>query len=72
MSSPPDSILDELDDTQKQLELLYNIRLQGILVRSKAQWMECGEKCTFFFKLVHRNYTRKNIQKLKISDETFT
>ena len=63
---PSPDQLDELACKQKLLESLYNERLNGILIRSKARWMELGERCTkYFINLVRRNYSRKNIQRLK-------
>ncbi len=41
---------------------LYHKKASGIIINSRATWMEKGEKCTdYFFKLVHRNQTRKNV-----------
>ena len=39
--------------------------INGVIQRSKAIWMEKGEKCTtFFLRLNNRNNHRKNITKL--------
>ena len=40
-------------------------RTNGILVRSKAQWIEEGKKNTkYFLNLEKRNYEKKNIKKI--------
>ena len=44
---------------------LIRVNTQGIILRSKAQWIEEGEKNTkFFLNLEKRNYNRKYIKKL--------
>ena len=44
---------------------MYTLRVNGIIYRSRATWMEKGEKCTaHFLRLNQRNSARKNIMSL--------
>ena len=62
---PPIDMLILLKDKQYELERLYSEKVNGVIQRSKAIWMEKGEKCTaFFLRLNNRNNHRKNITKL--------
>ena len=54
------------DEKSTDLESLRREKLQGIMVRSKAQWVEEGGKQTrYFCNLESRNYLNKTIKKLK-------
>ena len=45
--------------------------MNGIITRSKAVWVEEGEKNTkYFLNLEKRNYNIKHIQKLLLEDDT--
>ena len=51
-----------------QIETLYEEKVQGILVRSRALWHEHGEKNSkYFFNLEKRTRTKKHIRKLRMS-----
>ena len=48
------------------MEILTKNAAAGVLVRSKARWVEQGEKCTkYCLKLEKRKYNNKVINKLK-------
>ena len=50
---------------KKEYENIIKIKTNGILVRSKAQWHEEGEKNTkYFLNLEKRNYNKKYIKRL--------
>ena len=49
----------EYNKLKKELEDLYDHRLNGSLIRSRAKWHEKGEKSTkHFFDVKKRNYTK--------------
>ena len=50
------------------MERLYEEKVEGIIVRSRAGWHEHGEKnCKYFLNLEKRNSIKKHIRKLYIS-----
>ena len=54
-----------LEQTNEELISLREIRMRGVLVRSRARWVEDGEKITSYFcGLEKRNYTNKRINML--------
>jgi hypothetical protein len=60
-----DIILKEIEATKLEIEHYNNEKANGILLRSKADWVEAGEKNTkFFLNLEKRNYKNKCITKL--------
>ena len=55
------------------MEQLYEKKVEGIIVRSRARWHEYGEKNSkYFFNLEKRNHTRKHIRKLRLSGVSTT
>lgn len=63
--------LQKLDEKEKELERFYQNKIKGIIYRTKANWMEQGEKCNkYFLQLQNRNYPRKNISKILKDDGT--
>ena len=62
-------LLDEYDATKKELKEIYDNKAREAMFRSKAQWIEKGEKPTnYFFKLEKRNFEKKVIAQLKIEN----
>ena len=58
-----------LDEKMKNLETLIETKTAGVMLRSKARWVEHKEKNTkYFLNLEKRNYNKKVITKLKKSD----
>lgn len=58
-----------LYDLQNQLDNLYLEKAKGAFVRSRARWLEEGEKnTTYFFSLEKQRQTKKKIQQLLISN----
>jgi len=50
------------------MEQLYDKKVEGIIIRSRARWYEHGEKDPkYFFNLGKRNHIRKHIRKLRLS-----
>ena len=59
-------LMEMLDEYKKELENLRNELMKGILIRSKARWIEHGEKPTrYFCGLEKRNYVNKTVSKVK-------
>ena len=66
-------IWDELQQTKCQLEALERERARGIMLRSRAQWVEEGEKNTsYFLRLEKHNYCNKLITKLNVDGKEIT
>ena len=58
--------LDLLEIKKQNLEKIRKHKLQGIHIRSRAKWVEEGEKPTHYFcSLESRNFTSKLIPKLE-------
>ena len=72
-NNPSPNTLKELDSIRVEFELLNAIKTEGHRIRSRAQSINEGEKCSkYFFNLEKRNYDMKHIQKLRISENEFT
>ena len=57
-----------LDEIKEKLELLYEEKVKGIIIRARARWHEYGERSTkYFLNLEKRNHVKKHIRKLLIS-----
>ena len=64
-----DEILTEFEALQSELNEIYSTKGKEAIFRSKVKWVEEGEKPTkYFFNLEKRNYEKKIITQLKISD----
>ena len=62
-------LLEMLDEYKKNLEILRKEKLQGLMLRSKVNWIEHGEKPSkYFCSLEKRNYINKTVT--KIIDDT--
>ncbi|KAK6172819.1 hypothetical protein SNE40_016401 [Patella caerulea] len=60
---------NSLEIKQKQLSEIRNTKMWGNLIRSRAQWVEQGEKPSkYFFKLESRNYYSKLVTYLEDDD----
>ncbi|KAL9983202.1 hypothetical protein ACROYT_G005340 [Oculina patagonica] len=57
-----------LNEIKEKLELLYEEKTKGIIVRARARWHEHEERSTkYFLNLEKRNHVKKHIRKLLIS-----
>ena len=62
-----------LGEIKEKLELLYEEKVKGIVIRARARWHEYGERSTkYFLNLEKRNHVKKHIQKLLISGSITT
>ena len=56
-----------------RLKRITEQKVKGAIIRSKARWVEYGEKNTrYFLNLEKRRGEQKNINKLKLNDGTKT
>lgn len=61
-----DNFKDICDTLKREIEQIEEERLKGRIIRSRAQWIEEGEKCSkYFMQLENRNYKSKCITALK-------
>ena len=57
-----------MDKFKNELETLYDERVEGIAVRTRARWHEYGEKSSkYFLNLEKRNNIKKHIRKLTLA-----
>ena len=65
----PEARIDELRDKKKLLQEIRANKVEGIILRSKARWIDQGEKPTkYFLNLEKRNYVSKLIPKIITED----
>ena len=65
--------VDILNSAKEDLELFYEEKVRGIIIRARARWYEHGEKSTkYFLNLEKRNHIKKHMRKLKISGSITT
>ena len=63
-------ILMEFENLKNELTEIYSIKGKQAMFRSRTRWIENGEKPTkYFFNLEKRNYEKKIITQLKITDD---
>ena len=64
---------EDLEQKKRELETIRHKKLKGCIIRSKARWVEEGEKPTkYFFNLENRHFTTKIIPKLEKENKTIT
>ena len=63
------SLLDEYESIKTELKDIYEQKGKEAMLRSKARWIEKGEKPTnYFFNLEKRNFEKKVIAQLKLEN----
>ena len=66
--NPSNDTKQEVGKLKSELEALYDQKVEGIIVRSRAYWHEHGEKNSkYFLNLEKRNHIKKHVRKLYIS-----
>ena len=66
--NPSNVTKQEAEKLKSELEALYDQKVEGIIVRSRARWHEHGEKNSkYFLNLEKVNHIKKHIRKLYIS-----
>ena len=59
---------NRLNEAKESLELFYEEKTKGIIIRARARWHEHGERSTkYFLNLEKRNHVKKHITKLVIN-----
>ena len=62
-----------MNQTLQNISTLLEDKKTGIVLKSKARWVEDGEKPTkYFCTLESRNYTNKTIQNIELTDGSMT
>ena len=70
--SQPSLIMQKIASFQNELNNLLENRTKGAINKSKARWVEHGEKNTkYFLNLRKRNKAKKAIHKIKCDRHTF-
>ena len=65
--------IDRAESLKKELEDLRKPMIDGLIIRSKVQWHEEGERSTkYFLSLEKRNYHKKSIQYIQDGDQVIT
>ena len=69
METNPNSLNATLINSAKDmLQLFYEEKVKGIIIRARARWHEYGEKSTkYFLNLEKRNHVKKHMSKLNIN-----
>ena len=62
-NDPNDINRARVDEIKGKLEMLYNKKIEGIIIRARARWHEHGEKSSKYFTL-RRETTLKTYQKI--------
>ena len=64
--NPDPNKINELEDTGKRLNEIRENKLKGVMMRSRAQWLEFVKKPTpYFLSLEKLNYVNKTIKEIK-------
>ena len=65
-------IISELNSTKAHLNKIIAYKMHGTIIRSGARWHEQGERNgKYFYGLKKRNYSRKDVNKLKLSNGSY-
>ena len=70
---PNNANVNALNSAKENLELFYEEKVRGIVIRARARWHEYGERSSkYFLNLEKRNHVKKHMRGLKISGSTKT
>lgn len=73
LTTVPEDIASRIDILKDKIEKIETKRNQGIMIRSKIQYREEGEKCTrYFVQLEKQRAKGKIIDSLRLNDGTIT
>ena len=68
-SNAEETVIQEYHDCKHQLDEMYNCITQGIILHSKVDWYEHGEKSSkYFLNLEKINKTKSHVRKILNSD----
>ena len=72
-SDPSDLNKIPLNEINEKLELFYEERVKGIIIRARARRYEHGERSSkYFLNLEKRNHVKKHIRKLTVNNSLTT
>ena len=72
-SDPSDLNKIRPNEIKEKLELFYEERVKGIIIRARARWYEHGERSSkYFLNLEKRNHVKKHIRKLTVNNSLTT
>jgi len=72
-SDPSDLNKIRLNEIKEKLELFYEERVKGIIIRARARWYEHGERSSkYFLNLEKRNHVKKHKRKLTVNNSLTT
>ena len=72
-SNSDEALLDEHNESKNESENLYNYITEGIILRSKVNWYEYGEKSSkYFLSLEERNKAKSHLRKVVKTNEQET
>ena len=70
-TNPSEEVITEYSNCRSDLETLYNYITVGIIMRSKSNWYEFGEKSSkYFLNLEKRNKTKSHVRKIIIQNNS--
>lgn len=59
-----------LEKAQKELEEIRKPKIQGLIIRSRVNWYEEGERCSkYFLSLEKRNSIRNSVQSIQVNEK---
>ena len=65
---PNNTNVNALNSAKENLEVFYEEKVHGIVIRARARWHEHGERSNkYFLNLEKRNHVKKHMRRLKIS-----
>jgi exonuclease III len=71
--NPSDDIEENIKLIKQDIDDILQEQINGIVMRSKCDWQEYGEKSSkFFLNLEKRNFNNKTIKRLRLSNGTIT
>ena len=72
-TDPNDQNANTLNSAKDTLELFYEEKVKGIIIRARARWHEHVEKSTkYFLNLEKRNHIKKHMRKININGSITT
>ena len=72
-SESSEELLQENNKCKNELDTIYDYMTEGIILRSKVNWYEHGEKSSrYFLNLKKRNKARFFLKKVFVSNETIS
>ena len=72
-NNPSEELYEELDKNRAELEKMYEENVQGLIIQSRVQHYEEGEKSSkFFLNQIKQNKQKSTIRKLTEENEEIT